>query len=889
MTVLASVLVLTSTTVGHADQPNGTLAGSIPTGATGLTGTSDAAPAGTHVVTLPTGDTVTVAPSASGRSDYSVRPAARPDRPVVSFRATTVSGDLHVVPSDAEPYLVSGAVDPRLFDVTELVRQGVADSASTLPLIVTYRSGPSPAAITSTTDALAASTRTRTLSVVHGAAIRVNRASAATFWDSIDTAGPAARGRLDFGRGIARVSLDLKVHATLDQSVPQIGAPTAWQAGIDGTGVKVAVLDTGIDATHPDFAGRIGAEANFTDSPTTTDLLGHGTHVASIVAGSGAASGGRFRGVAPGATLLIGKVLGDNGVGDASATIAGMQWAVSNGARVINLSLSSDSPSDDSDPLSQAVDQISDQSGVLVVAAAGNGTLLHTVNAPASAEQALAVGAVDKSDRLAGFSSRGPGLTSGSVKPEITAPGVNIVAARAARTNLGPIVDTDYTRLSGTSMAAPHVAGAAVLMAEQNPTWTGPDLRRALVSTAKDGGFRWFEQGAGRVDVTRAFTQRVYGSAAINFGSFAFPQSGTATRPATFSNDTDTAVTLHLAPQVADFSGTPAPVGALRLGVDTVTVPAHGRAEVDLTVDPTLGPDSVYGGVLTASTSDGSVQLRTPLSWRKAPETQDVTVRVLNSHGQPENFGLVEIVRVDFPQPDDPFADKLINLPITNGIGHITLARGTYSMHTLVEDLDLHTRRETLAAAPEVTIPGPVSGPPPGNFPVTLDASKGVPVRPKTPRPTRNAGIWLGMSRTSAAGQVIIQQDISLLLPDVEVYVTPTRPVTTGSFAEYDRWTLEPPLLSARTTGHTRITLHPTYDPVLAAPKFAGRRTLPVVFAGPGRAEDFAGTDVTGKLALVALPAPPDTEQGMFDGQAAAAQVTAAAARAGAAGVLVYL
>lgn len=950
-TVLASVLALTSTAVGHAAPPGGALTGSIPASGSGTTG---ATPADTHVVTLLTGDTVTVYAPTGGMSSYTVQPAARPGRSLVSFRGTTVAGDLHVVPSDAEPYLASGAVDPQLFDVSELVREGVADGTSALPLIVTYRHAPGPAAITSTTDSLPASDRTRTLPAVHGAAIRVDRSAAGKFWDGIDQDGPAVRaGRLDFGHGISRVWLDRKVSAVLDQSVPQIGAPTAWHAGIDGTGVKVAVLDSGIDATHPDFAGRIGAVANFSTSPTAADRFGHGTHVASIVAGSGAASNGRFRGVAPGATLLIGKVLDDKGVGDASSTIAGMQWAAEHGAKVINLSLSSDSPSDGTDPLSLAVDEVSRTFGVLVVASAGNGTLLHTVNAPAAADQALAVGAVDKADRLASFSSRGPGLTSGSVKPEITAPGVSIVAARAAGTNLGPIVDTNYTRLSGTSMAAPHVAGAAALMAEQNPTWTGQELRGALVSTAKDGGFRWYEQGAGRVDVTRAFTQRVYGSRAIDFGSFAFPQSGTATRPASFSNDTDTAVTLHLALDVRDFAGAPAPDGAVRLGADTVTVPAHGRASVDLVVDPTVGPDSVYGGVLTASTSDGSVRLRTPLSWRKAPESQAVTVKVLNSHGQPVPFSLVEIVRVDFPQPNDPFVDPLINLPISDGIGQITLPRGTYSLHTLVDDLDLHTRRETLVAMPEVTIPGQVTGPPPGNLHLLLDASTGVPVRPKTPEPTEDAGIWLGLSRTSPAGQVVIQQDISLLLRNVDVYMTPTRPVQVGKFAEYDRWTLEPPLLTARakvqspatptptptatpttkptptpttkptptptatptpsetatpgaettarttpgraaepaatTTGRISIVLHPRYDPALAAPKLAGRRTLPVVFAGPGRPEDFAGVDVTGRLALVSMPAPADTEQGLFDARTAAAAITANAGRAGAAGVLIYL
>ncbi|MFE2094582.1 S8 family serine peptidase [Streptomyces sp. NPDC059460] len=96
---------------------------------------------------------------------------------------------------------------------------------------------------------------------------------------------------------------------TLDQSVPQIGAPEAWAAGYDGTGTKVAVLDTGIDPDHPDVAGRVKKTQNFTDDPDAVDHHGHGTHVASTIAGSGAASGGKYKGVAPGADLYIGKVL----------------------------------------------------------------------------------------------------------------------------------------------------------------------------------------------------------------------------------------------------------------------------------------------------------------------------------------------------------------------------------------------------------------------------------------------------------------------------------------------------------------------------------------------------------------------------------------------------
>lgn len=196
---------------------------------------------------------------------------------------------------------------------------------------------------------------------------------------------------------------------TPDQSVPQIGAPQAWAAGYDGTGIKVAVLDTGIDPTHPDVAGRIKKTRNFTDDPDAVDHHGHGTHVASIIAGSGAASGGKFKGVAPGADLYIGKVLDAADTGSEAMAIAGTEWAVAQDADVVSMSLGSADGSDGTDPISQAVDQLTESPASLFVVAAGNtGPGKGSVGSPGAAEDALTVGAVSKQDQLADFSSRSP-------------------------------------------------------------------------------------------------------------------------------------------------------------------------------------------------------------------------------------------------------------------------------------------------------------------------------------------------------------------------------------------------------------------------------------------------------------------------------------------------
>jgi subtilisin family serine protease len=262
------------------------------------------------------------------------------------------------------------------------------------------------------------------------------------------------------------------VHADLAESTAQIGAPEVWASGDTGAGVTVAVLDTGIDATHPDLAGRIGATSVFVPGSDIVDRIGHGTHVASTIVGTGAASNGAERGVAPGATVDVGKVLGDDGNGQDSWVLAGMQWAaVDAGAKIISMSLGSPDPTDGSDPLSQAVDTLSAQTGALFVIAAGNAGAPGTVAAPGAAAAALTVGAVDRDDQLAGFSSQGPRLGDEAIKPEVTAPGVDILAARS---QFAPEGSGPYLTLSGTSMATPHVAGAAALLLGRHPDWTGP-------------------------------------------------------------------------------------------------------------------------------------------------------------------------------------------------------------------------------------------------------------------------------------------------------------------------------------------------------------------------------------------------------------------------------
>ncbi|WP_254392959.1 S8 family serine peptidase, partial [Streptomyces buecherae] len=262
-------------------------------------------------VTLVTGDRVAV--DAKGRPATFQPAKGREHIPVQVERR---GGHAYVIPLDARRLIVRGTVDRRLFDVTTLSRpEYVASQRAGVRLIVAYQ-GERPAAKAKLRAAEGTKVR-RSLPVLGADAVTASPEHATAAWEALTDASRGASHRTA-APGVAKVWLDGIRKATLDKSVPQIGAPAAWKAGFDGKGTKIAVLDTGVDQTHPDLAGQQVAEKNFTDAVDTKDRIGHGTHVASIAAGTGAKSGGKYRGVASGAKILDGKVLNDEGFGDDS-------------------------------------------------------------------------------------------------------------------------------------------------------------------------------------------------------------------------------------------------------------------------------------------------------------------------------------------------------------------------------------------------------------------------------------------------------------------------------------------------------------------------------------------------------------------------------------------
>ncbi|UGQ12808.1 S8 family serine peptidase [Yinghuangia sp. ASG 101] len=661
-------------------------------------------------VTLVTGDVVTVDTFPGGGQAVTPRPG--PGRSAISFLRRTANGTTTVVPSDALKLLDSGALDPALFDVTGLIRQGYDDRRTpVLPLIVTYAAAPHEAGAARATVSGAAATG-RELPSIQGQAVGERKADAGEFWRSV-TAAPAPGARLAPGTepgtlapGMTRIWLDGRVRASLDQSVPRIGAPEAWSAGWTGAGVRTAVLDTGIDPAHPDLADAVVDSADFTENPNgTVDGDGHGTHVASIITGNGAASQGRYTGVAPDTRLLVGKVLDDSGYGSYSQIIAGMEWAVARQARVVNMSLGS-GPSDGTDPMSLAVDALSASSGALFVVAAGNDGGEGTVSSPSTAASALSVGAVDADDRVADFSSRGPRSGDHAVKPEITAPGVAIAAARAAGTFRGEPIDDNYTRLGGTSMATPHVAGAAAILAQRHPDWTGAQLKDALVGSASPGPDTVFAQGSGRVDVAAAVTRTVSATPSTLSTYLRWPSTAPVTRTVTYRNDGDQPLVLDLA--VAADPGAP-----LRLDTPRLTVAPHATADAVVTVDPGASATGTYGGVLTARDADGTVLVRTALGVYDEPELYDLRITATDRDGAPLDGGGVFVTNLE--------TGEAYPTEIRGDVRTTRVPPGRYGVDAMIHTPAdaTHPRSWTLASRPDVAVTGDTS--------VTLDARAGLP------------------------------------------------------------------------------------------------------------------------------------------------------------------
>jgi subtilisin family serine protease len=813
--------------------------------------------AGTHPITLVTGDKLRLTATGSGLFSVSVEHMApRPDqRRAATIQVTSKGGSgdgsgggsgdssVYAVPSDVRAAVETGRVDRRLFDLAYLAEHDLLDADSAkLPLILRYggKSGFAKA------KALPASDATLALESIQGAAVTVPKATAADFWTAVHATPDSATLTGD----LRSVWLDATAEPTLDVSVPLIGAPQAWASGLDGSGSTVAVLDTGADLGHPDLAGQIAVTKSFIDGETVQDQHGHGTHVATTIAGTGAASGGRYKGVAPGAKLAIGKVCAIDGCPN-SSTIEGMEWAVAQGADVVSLSLGGGA-TDGTDPMSVAVNELTAGSGALFVIAAGNsGPSNGTVETPGTADAALTVAASTKTDTLAEFSSRGPRL-DGALKPDIAAPGVGIVAGRAAGTTMGTPVDDHYTSANGTSMATPHVSGAAAILAQRHPDWAAGALKAALMSTSKDIGSSVYERGAGRVDVAKAVAQSVVATTtSVDFGAVDPGQvSDPIDKEITYTNDGDTPVTLTLSRTLAKVGGDAVP-GGVFTGAEEITVPAHGSATTTVTLDHTELGIASYTGAVTATA--GTVSLTTPVAVDRQPPRSELIVHLLDDTGAHAcgMCGWVQLVAVDVPG-----AGMVPMTMIEEGVFRAWVKPGTYSVHGDVRWLDPKTSEYSTAYMidPQLEVDHATE--------TTLDPRKAKEVTMRTPKDTQSIGHTVTWSRGTADSGLMTSVTIGgYAFGQEHVLVTPTEKVTDGEFRFGVGRTLANRQITMRVAGRDGFDLrlhHRAYaDHGMAfapedwTPWDATRGRMELVDVGYGKPEDLAGKNLRGKLAVL--------------------------------------
>ncbi|MCX4696260.1 S8 family serine peptidase [Streptomyces sp. NBC_01408] len=828
----ATAAVLAVTAVGPSTaQPSDGGPGGRP-----VVGSEEAAkqPTAPVTVTLVTGDRILVSTDAAGRTAATAMPREDGSQPLVQTRQS--GKDLYVYPEGAVKALAAGKVDEQLFNVTGLVRQGYDDAhAKKLPLIAVYDSSVDVAR--SAPPAPRGAERSLVLDSIGAVALAADKQQAAAFW--ADVTGTDARARSVSG-GLKKLWLDGKVQANLERSTRQVGANAAWAAGYDGKGTKVAVLDTGTDLEHPDLKGRVAASKNFTDSDTDADRQGHGTHTISTVGGSGAESGGAKKGVAPGAELLSGKVLDDGGYGLDSWIIAGMEWAVENKADVVSMSLGDPSQTACDDPLAAAAERLSQQGPLFVIAAGNSGPGNNTVSSPGCAAAVLTVGAVDRDDTTANFSSRGPAGLQHTLKPEIVAPGVGISAAAAGGRGVYA-----YQSMSGTSMATPHVAGAAAIVKQRHPDWTSQQIKAALVGSANTrvpGDVR--ETGGGRLDLKAALDTTVTSAPAVQGGTYNWPQdrSDRTGVEVPYTNTGARPVTLDLAVEkVTGNDGSAVRSQVARLERRTVTVPAGATVKVPLALDPAAKLErSQYGDVTgrVVATANG-VRVSTPFSLHVEPQTVTLRVKLVDRSGKPA----AGPSSLDVIGTDDAAGERRFN---DGSVDQVYRVRpGAYFLSAFVGTPDSGEGAEltdslTYLGRPQVEVKKDTT--------VVLDARKAGRLAIEADRPAEARNTTLGFARSwddtwLHAGTAMGGRTVRGYYASVEGRAED------GDFEFASYWRAAAPLVT-----ELKAVGGPVLHPITASTgsdNLDGNGTAPLVDAGTGTPEELAAAGVKDAIALV--------------------------------------
>lgn len=316
-------------------------------------------------------------------------------------------------------------------------------------------------------------------------------------------------------------------HITMQMNTARnsVNANIAQEKGFTGKGIGIAILDTGISPTN-DFIrpkNRLIAFKDFINNRKEPyDDNGHGTHVSGIAGGNGINSNGKYKGIAPECNLIGIKVLNNEGKGNVSDVLAGLQWIIDNkekyNIKVINLSIGTNNTSSN-DPLVKAVEKAWDLGLVITIAAGNNGPNKSTISSPGISRKVITIGASDdnKSTKVWGntlinFSGRGPTLEC-IVKPDVLAPGVNIVSCLPSTVSKQSkdldVIDKNYFSLSGTSMSTPIVTGAIALLLQKHDTLKPDDVKLMLKKCCIDLNLPKNQQGWGFIDVNKLLSQEV--------------------------------------------------------------------------------------------------------------------------------------------------------------------------------------------------------------------------------------------------------------------------------------------------------------------------------------------------------------------------------------------
>jgi len=736
------------------------LAGSLAIAPVTATGRATAAPtaapeqsatvARTDLVTLVTGDVVRLDTLVDGKQQARVV-ATAPGGSNAGTHTYLQDGDVYVEPSSALTLMAAGKLDPRLFNVSALVRQGYGDNdRSTLPLIVSYRTGAKLKAVTQPKDA-----KTSILADVQKQS------------------------------DVEKIWLDGRTQAVgKDLTSGTKGSAAARTASeYDGTGSTIAVLDTGIDSSHPDFAGRIDATRDFTGGNDATDRFGNGTHAASVAAGSGAASDGQYAGAAPGAHLAVGKIVDDTGMGYESWAIAGMQWAVAAGADVIDLNVSG-AVTRGQDPLTKAVDDLSRNSDALFVVPTGSKSYAEpgttNVVAPGAAPAALTVGGTNDGEWW-DQARHGVMADRGVVKPELAAPAVGVIGAYPGG---------GYASAVSTNSSAAYAAGAAAVLHQEHPEWSPSLLKATLTSSATpvDRGTA-FTIGAGAVDLARATAQQIsVDQGVVSFGQITRPYRADQLqqqKKLTYQNHSKAAVTLDLATDLAGVTVTPA----------TITIEAGASADVMLKLDATPLVADDYSGRVTATGS--GVELATTVAFVKQDDTVDVTIRLLDRNGKPAS-GRVRIA--PYQEADGRYYPEELFFSADQPEWTLRLPEDDYNVFALIATPDGSgdtTAEMSIVGLPKMSAHAP-------NYTLTLDARTARPMTLTTSKPSAPHDFSVRWNRGDPGDYHAIyeewQTDMTTGTP-LRLSMSPTERVTDAGFSVMSTWDSGVPLLQARSSG----------------------------------------------------------------------------------------